>query len=250
MPALWTPELLGAGLKFFLYAPDIAQEDASLVPTWTGRVNSKNAANATEAEQPTYQTSEINGLAVVRSDGSDDDLVITSHGLTQPCTVLWLGKVTGGNGSGRMFQASNLIGRRSTNDFLMNAGSSVTYSTGGYDANTHVHVLTFNGAASRGSFDGTAVTGDAGTGTPSANMVLFSTGSATFAACDCLAVLGYAGTLGGDDLARLEGWAAHVAGIEANLPAAHAFKNGPPLEGVKTGLGYPLGGGLRQRTLG
>jgi hypothetical protein len=68
-----------ADLLLWLDADDIAQSDNTAVSAWADASGgSWSAAQASGTLQPTYQTNEINGHAVVRFDGSNDYLKITS----------------------------------------------------------------------------------------------------------------------------------------------------------------------------
>lgn len=60
----------------------------SNVTTWNNKVNSnKNAGQATATKQPTLVSNQINGLSVVRFDGTDDCLTIPSFDLKAEITV-------------------------------------------------------------------------------------------------------------------------------------------------------------------
>lgn len=65
-----------AGLQLWLKAYEITGlSDGDPVTTWEDSHTSNNDfTQATAAKKPTYQTNEINGLAVVRFDGTDDIL--------------------------------------------------------------------------------------------------------------------------------------------------------------------------------
>lgn len=232
MPA-WSPMFLGAtALKFFLDADTIAQADNTAVATWTGKINSKDAANATGAEQPTLQTNEINGHSIVRFDGTDDDLTITTHGLNKPCTIATVFKFTGAVATVRVFSSTNMMLTRSgsTNTtVLMSGGSSVQYGTAA-DTAYHIHVLQFAGAGnSTGSFDGTATSTAAGTGAPSANLVIGGSGTSVWTAMDMACILGVNGLVSSENIARLEGYLAHRYGLAANLPGGHVYKSAAPI---------------------
>lgn len=256
--APWTPTQLGSVLKVWLKADAITGlADGEAVASWADSSgNGKSAANATGAEQPTYQTGEINGLPVVRFDGTDDDLTITGHGLTKPCSIFVVTRFAGGNANAdRMFHASNMyvmIGGSGTNDFIMNGGSDWRYSSDTLDTNPHMHSLMFAATGdSSGGFDGGVPDPDpAGTAAPGADLVLASTGSASWGAMDLAEIITVDGDLVTDTRQRVEGYLAHKWGLTANLPGDHPYKSAAPeLPLGRRGLRYALGAGLRQRVL-
>ncbi|MCB9195414.1 MAG: T9SS type A sorting domain-containing protein [Flavobacteriales bacterium] len=62
-----------ASNSLWLQADDISQGDGTSISSWTDRSgNGNDASQGTGANQPTYETSEVNGHAVVRFDGTDD----------------------------------------------------------------------------------------------------------------------------------------------------------------------------------
>lgn len=81
-----------AGLQAWFDAPSLALADAAAVSSFTDASgNGRHATQATGSKQPTYQTAEQNGLAVVRFDGVDDNLDTTTFARAQPQTtfVVW-----------------------------------------------------------------------------------------------------------------------------------------------------------------
>lgn len=233
MPA-WNPLFLGStALKFFIPAyATTGISDGGTVTTATGLVNSKHAV-AAAGEEPTFEENEINGRPILRFPGTDEDMTITAHGLTKPCTVAVVCKITGGAAAARIFASTNMLHQRGgtgNNDFVMNGGSGFQYSTDTLDANYHIHVLSFAGTGdSTGSFDGVAATGSAGTGAPSANMILGSGGAANFIGMDLACILGINGLVAAENILRIEGWLAHTFGLAANLPGGHAYKSAAPI---------------------
>jgi hypothetical protein len=76
-----------AGLVLWLKADQIALSDNAPVSVWADQSGLGNNANqGTGGAQPTLQTNEINGLPVVRFDGSDS-LVVTHHSSILPSTL-------------------------------------------------------------------------------------------------------------------------------------------------------------------
>jgi hypothetical protein len=73
----FNPAHAGAGIV--LDSRFINQADGSAVSTWADRSNNgRNATQANAANQPTFETNELNGNPIVRFDGNDDILILTS----------------------------------------------------------------------------------------------------------------------------------------------------------------------------
>ena len=74
--ALWSPSNLGTGILTAWYKGDsITGNDGDAVSAWSDSSgNGNNLAQASSARQPTLQTDELNGLPVVRYDGTNDIL--------------------------------------------------------------------------------------------------------------------------------------------------------------------------------
>ena len=71
--AKWTPSNLSATLSAWFKADSLKAADGSSVSAWADSSgNGNNTAQASAARQPTLQTDELNGLPVVRFDGSND----------------------------------------------------------------------------------------------------------------------------------------------------------------------------------
>lgn len=81
------------GLLRWLVADDILQADNTAVASWRDRVSGA-ATQATSGLQPTLQTGEVNGHAVVRFDGVDDWMTTPSTALNSDLTVISVCKFT------------------------------------------------------------------------------------------------------------------------------------------------------------
>lgn len=230
MPA-WTPAFLGPALKTWLKADALTGlNDTDPVASWLDSSgNGETAVQGTGAAQPLYIVDGQNGLPIVRFDGIDDFLSIsTTQLVTPPVTVALAVKDTGS--AGRYFQSSTsaLIALVSTNDAQLNAGSAFTYSTGGLSGRTwHTHVLTFNGASSIGSLDGTQAAGGTGANVGGGTLRIASTGAASFLSSDWGDLCIIAGALSAENFLRLEGYLAHKWDIP--LVGGHAYEAAPPV---------------------
>lgn len=144
--------------------------DGDPVASWTDfSGNSNHAVQATGSKKPTYKTSIVNGLAVVRYDGSDDVLVSPAD---FPASFTIFAVVA------RTFDAATnryLIAPNATDNpqlaFLNNTNTFTWFGVGTTAAYTPsaFHVLTiYRNGSTTGSIQvngGTAVTGVPGTGT-------------------------------------------------------------------------------------
>lgn len=90
------PDSMG-GLKLWLKADAITGlNDGDPVGTWNDSSgNGNNAAQSTAANKPTYKTSIINSQPIVRFDGSNDRLDISSIAIPNDPIVFVIAKVTG-----------------------------------------------------------------------------------------------------------------------------------------------------------
>lgn len=81
-----------AGLKLWLKADSLGLSDGAAVDTWTDYSGTSNSATSTGSQRPIFKTAIINGLAVVRFDGSDDLMSFPNDplGVTTTFTVMQL----------------------------------------------------------------------------------------------------------------------------------------------------------------
>lgn len=95
-PSAFSPSDL-ANLWLWLDADAITGlSDGDPVATWEDQsVNERDFTQGTAGYKPTYQTNELNGLSIVRFDGSDDFLESASISISQPMTVYSVVKRTG-----------------------------------------------------------------------------------------------------------------------------------------------------------
>lgn len=134
--AAWTPASI-AGLKLWLDASQITGlNDGDAVATWSDLSgNGNSVAQGTASKRPTYQTAEINGLPVVRTDGVDDLIFCTSSiVVAQPLTLFVVARENasssylldgGPSGSDRVALADYVT----DGNFGMFAGSSTVTAT-------------------------------------------------------------------------------------------------------------------------
>ncbi len=137
--------------------------DAAAVSALASSVGSDTLVQATGGNQPTKQTD--SGLTVVRFDGVNDRLQITTGAHSQPMTTVIVAKLNATAGTPVLVDGGNTnfthdVG--STTDFIAYAGTTLDSGVA-LDTNWHIVVAIFNGASSNIRVDGGAgVTGNAG----------------------------------------------------------------------------------------
>lgn len=159
----WTPSTSITGLS-----------DGQAVSSWPDLSGyNHDLDQATGTKQPTYQTNELNGLPVVRFDGSDDFLR-SDMGETyeQPNTIFLVAKHIGGSVTADeyMFCGDSSAGAEShtveavqagTDTYGANAGTQQTFGT--LDTSYHIFIVAFDGASSIVRLDRTQSTKSLGT---------------------------------------------------------------------------------------
>ena len=162
-----------SGLEFFGQSDQIGGlSDDDLIATWLDQSgNGRNVTQATGAKKPTYKTGIINGLPVVRCDGSDDYLQSSTWSYIQPITIFVGLQIKAHNAAQRIFEAGiGAVNRcvlylQTAPNYAMYAGSNGPVLN--IDLNPHVICCVFNGASSLSSVDGgSEATGDPGASDP------------------------------------------------------------------------------------
>jgi hypothetical protein len=169
--------------------------------------NGNHVVQATNADRPTLATAVLNGLPVVRFDGTSSSLAV-AFTLDQPHTrfAVLVNRspsdgthilIDGGSGnpSAMVFQTGDVAS--------LNAGTELAGPTV-LNSAPHIWRGSFNGASSQISVDGgTASTGDAGSG--SAGGITLGTDQtlAQFTDCDVAEVIEYVSALSAGDVIRV-----------------------------------------------
>lgn len=175
--------------------------------------NGYHLAHNDPTMRPTYQTSELNGLAVVSFDGTNDRVFNLTINRAQPETVFVVAKwravysaasyVAGGSTS-----TAGLIGRRADNQVNLHAGSHACTVTTDTEVYT-IYSAVFSGASSElRANGGTAATGNPGTTTAVGLSIGSRDGGSEAANVDVAAFLSYARVLTGTERARVESYLA------------------------------------------
>lgn len=156
-----------AGLMLWLEADTLALSDTDPVTTWADSSGLGNdATQAVAGAKPTFRTSVINGLPVVRFDQTDDLLATASFSLVHPFTIFVVTKFNQAqSGNDTLFDGVTAV--NSARLYRASATQLQMYAGGGGPTPTTTpeafHVLTciYNGASSGMRVDGgAAVTGD------------------------------------------------------------------------------------------
>jgi hypothetical protein len=109
--------------------------DGTAISTWEDRTSNNNdASQATAANQPTYETNEVNGQPAIKFDGSNDRMTFARFDATEAWTICVL-KRSGGTA----FQQPLLVRQSSTNSdrlsLLINNNTDYGPVTVGSNAN-------------------------------------------------------------------------------------------------------------------
>lgn len=147
--------------------------DEAAVASWEDLAGfGPDLAQATGAKRPTYQTNEINGLPIVRFDGTDDIIAAAlASVISQPFTLFLIAKHTSGavaadeafvageddqgNPSGQI-----LANQDTTDDHVADAGAALAF--GALSSGYRIFVVAFDGASSVVRLDRSQSTGNAG----------------------------------------------------------------------------------------
>jgi len=170
--AAWTPASL-PNLKLWYDASDAGSftySSGSAVSQWNDLSgNADHLAQADTSLQPARNTT-IGTLDAVQFDGTGDrmDLAAASFSQAQPFTALavWYKM---GTGSQVLFDAAPGQSACGFYDNTMEAGGSVSYSSGFANNTTHTAALIFDGASSKMYANGGAAVGTGNVGSNSLN---------------------------------------------------------------------------------
>lgn len=145
--------------------------DGDLVGAWEDQSgNGHDLTQGTSDRRPTWKDS-LGGFNAVDWVSSNDLLINTSHSLTQPWTMVAVGRFPAGTGSTEHFwmftglDTNRLSVNGGLNKYEQFAGKSISFPVG--SAARRVIVAQFNGASSFARLNGIEqVSGDAGTTNP------------------------------------------------------------------------------------
>jgi hypothetical protein len=257
--ALWTPSELGTSTLTAWYKADsISGSDGDSVGSWADSSgNGHTTAQLTAARQPTLQTAELNGLSVVRFDGTND---ILSDGDIAALDVgtgdIWMATVfksTDNSAVQNYFEkGANSFGLKTTAagvlQMTLGATTNTPLQSAGNWSRTAFVIVTAHrvSATCNGFVNGTATTTTGTTNTGSiSNSDVLDIGSRAVGAGpmvgDIAEVLLGGATLTDTNRQLIEGYLAHRYGLSGNLPSDHPYKNFAPTIRVK-----PLIGGGNQ----
>ena len=250
--ALWSPSNLGTGILTAWYKGDsITGNDGDAVSAWSDSSgNGNNLAQASSARQPTLQTDELNGLPVVRYDGTNDILSDSDIAALDVGTGdIWVATVFKATNDG----TANFIFEKGTTQFaVMNTAagilqirlggtSNIPTQTDGNWSRTEFVLVTGSRVSSTctGFVNGSAMTTTDTTNTGSiSNSDVLDVGAAAVGGNpltgDIAEVLVGGATLTTADRQRLEGYLCWKWGLQDNLPSDHPYKNFPPTFSLPT----------------
>lgn len=206
--------LLGAGTAARAFSPaDVAglaawykadaitgKADGDAVAQWNDSSGSaRHLAQAVGANQPTYQTAEVNGRPVVRFDGANDSMQAI-FALTQPVTVFLVFKALDATVNEYLLDGAAAVltmglYRASATQYQQYAGGfGATLNSPDFQTGFHIGTLVYNGAGSRAVVDSTVSpqTGNAGAGVPGGITLAATADGANQVAADLAEVIVYA----------------------------------------------------------
>lgn len=194
--------------------------DGNSVSTWSDL--SQFGRDVTEATNPpTYKTGIVNGLPVVRFDGSNDRLRFAGDNVAdtfaQPNTVV---AVVHNSSSGTVYHGSN-TGDRATllvngGEWAIFAGDQVRKSGVTVDTDVHVISVIFDGASSELWYDGADNSPSSSPGTEEFRLIHIGVnagGSAEYFNGDICEIIVYDNTLTASERQQVEAYLLHKWGI-------------------------------------
>jgi len=242
----WSPSDCVAPLSAWYKADSINVVDGGSVSAWSDSSgNSNTASQGDGTKQPTLQTNELNGLSVVRFDGSND--IVTDDGiaaLNVGTGDIWLAcvfKSTDDSGAQNFFEKGpTTFGLRclSNGKLEMTLGSAANtpiQNSGSWSRRAYVVVTASRVSGTCNGFvDGTASSTTGTTNTTSIdNSDAFDIGAraangAGAMTGDIVEILVGGGTITEKELTTVAGYLANKYGLDGNLPVTHTYKNGEP----------------------
>lgn len=225
-----------------------AQDTSSVVITsgvvsqWSDRSgNNRNATQATSANRPLLSTNQIGGFNAIVTDGVNDSLNVASWAtVAQPFTrVLVFNPVVVTKGrwvsqsfppTGTTDQGDVYYSTGATDTIRLVAGLATGTDVSCVAGTSYIRVAEVNGASSNVYTNGTAA-GVQNVGTQSLGGLALGwdgiTGT-TYSNTRYGEVLIFAGLLSATNRQKVEGYLAWKWNLQASLPVAHPYKNGPP----------------------
>lgn len=239
--AFWTPSDISTGtITEHLEADTYSGSDGDAVATWVKTVG-VDAVQATAADKPTYQSdadSLQNGYGIMRWADNTDAFDLT--GFTPPSANYVMVAVMNQNATANTqtlyrSQSGSLVIQIANSGNIKITHGGATDTIGAAVAGKQILAFVLDTAGSEVFRNGTSVgTGTYAGGSPSGTQHLgnrHTTGQGIDADLYEFMILTYPGTVDADEVTKLEGYMAHKWGLEANLPANHAYRYSPPTTG-------------------
>jgi hypothetical protein len=221
--------------------------DGNPVATWPDLSGNGYNLTASGSGQPTYKVNVLNGMPVVRFNGSNSMLSATAFPFAQPLTLLMVGDSTGGSLS--MFEVAPNNGYRalrtdSTTSFSIQDPELLTQTVANM-ANYAVFGGVFNNASSINSYNGKAVAGSVGADSGAGGIALGyqpTGGGQSYLTGDIAEFVGYNSALSQQDRQGIEGYLAWRWGLESSLALGHPYKTCNPCTGWPCPVPRPVRG--------
>lgn len=188
--------------------------DGDPVGTWNDSSGSGNSISQTGSARPTYKTSIINSLPVVRFDGSDDKLLSSpfSSAISQPNTIVI---VTKSIGAGAYAYDGLSSGNRHLLDMNGVSSQAGAFAGGFYNSDggtltpTNVNLITiiYNGASTQIRINGVLASGSGDCSTnPMDGLTMGATYDGAYGNLDIAELLICSDGLSGGDITSVESY--------------------------------------------
>lgn len=162
-PTPFTPVDL-PNLVHWWSADDLVLDDDDPVTVWTDSVGALDAAPGGAGTEPLYKAAGINGLPALLFNGTTQYIARgPTPAINQPYTVIIVAQAASVVGTQTMVHLVNASTGMTAGNWFLFGGSF--FAAGAADTAAHLHIATFNGAASSLRHEGVdAVSGDGGAG--------------------------------------------------------------------------------------
>ena len=253
----WDPSQLSSLAAWYKADAITGLSDGDPVSTWSDESASGWDATASSTDRPTYKTSILNGLPVVRFNGTDHYLALgavdasrnvsgsTIYAVLQTDVTAatfrcwWFTGIAGSTSSARTLANLSSVARIGGRTLDSDSFASVSVTTNVPVSSWVLHGGVFDNANGtmaqfvQASANGTASLGSSGTtsNTASSAVMIGTNGNASSTAFfdgDIAEIVFAHQALGTTDREKLEGYLAHKWGLTANLPSSHPYKSIAP----------------------
>jgi hypothetical protein len=227
-----------SGLTFWVKADAITGlSDGNSLATWTDQSGNGYNATASGTAEPTYKVNILNGLPVVRFNGSSNRMQTAAFNLNQPFSLFVIGMQLAGRNvdtfisdlSGTGFNLTPQYAGTYNSIWLYVPGGGLyfqpvtltTYNIAGGEVNGTSSLLDWNGNVG-GQLQGTL--GSSG----SSGVSIGGNSAGDYLGGDIAEAIVYSQALSTTNRQIIEGYLAWKWGLETSLPSGHPYYSTPP----------------------